>query len=181
MLGLSISLLLSSNSSLPTLPVHSLPPTHTNKTAALVAKQLGHSVRANTVVIGRMGMAGNLHTVGDVALKLRAVAEEGKRQTEAKRKRTRLPVVMHVLISPEHLDDDNVPVEASGAPVLLPEALWTHLAFYPVADSETMLKILLHPADARGASRFEEDGGGVVGFWRGRVCSFRSISHTKNV
>lgn len=124
-------------------------------------------MHGNAAVIGRMGMAGKLFAVGEVTLKLEALAEKGKADG----------VVMHVLISPEHLDDDNVPIEASGAPVLLPKDLWTHLAFYRVADSETMLKILLHPADARGASC--GDGGGVAGFGERHACRF-SIGLSQN-
>jgi hypothetical protein len=97
-------------------------------------------------------MSGKLRAVGGVTLKLEAVALGAKRQTEAKRAAGQgaAPVVMHVLICPEHMEG-NVPVDASGAPVMLPTGLWEHLLFYPVADSERMLKILLHPKDARGA------------------------------
>lgn len=117
------------------------------QTAALVAEQFNQRVRANTVVIGRLSMAGKLCMVGDVTLKLEAVALEGKRLTEAEPRKP--PVRMHVLISPEHMDGGMV-IEATGAPVMLPAALWKYLLFYPTPDSKRMLKILFHPPNALG-------------------------------
>jgi hypothetical protein len=119
-----------------------------------VGKQFNRLVRANTVVIGRLGMAGGLHKVGGIALKLEAVAREGMRQTNEKPARERrTPVVMHVLITPEHLDN-GMPIDDYGAPVMLPEELWKYLHFYRVRNSVQMLKILFHPADERGKLLF---------------------------
>lgn len=130
-------------------------PSHStlHNTAALVAKQLNRRVRANTVVIGRLSLAGRLHKVGGVAAKLEAVAREGMRQAAQKAGRRRQkPVPMHVIITPEHMME-RMPVDERGVPGALPMEMWLYLRFYPVADAERMLKILLHPADAKGTTR----------------------------